>query len=64
MVKMNVSSAAGESRSFIAMKVIAEKMSPHYFHTLILYFFNDDKVTVYKTIFKSIEDRSPWCGHT
>lgn len=38
----------------------------HYLHILIfiLYFFSDDKVTVYKNIFQSIEVRSPCYGHT
>lgn len=64
MLETNVSSAAGESGSFIATKVIVKKLSPHYFHILILYFFNDDKITIYKTTSKSIEVRSPWYGHT
>lgn len=59
-----MSPAAKESESFTVMKVTVERLSPHYLHILDLYFFNDDKVTVYKTIFKSIEDRSPWSGHT
>ncbi|POI31109.1 hypothetical protein CIB84_005140, partial [Bambusicola thoracicus] len=54
-ITVTATETTGESGSFIAMKVIVEKMSPHYFHILILYFFNDDKVTVYNTIFKSIE---------
>lgn len=38
----------------------------HYLHILIfiLYFFSDDKVTVYKNIFQSIDVRSPCYGHT
>lgn len=46
------------------MKVIIEKWRPHYVQILILYVFNDDKVTVYNDMFKRSEVRSPWSGHT
>lgn len=46
------------------MKVIVEKLRPHYIQILIPYFFNDDKVTVYNDMFKRTEVRSSWCGHT
>lgn len=46
------------------MKVMVEKWRPHYVQILILYFFNDDKVTVYNDTLKKPEVRSPWSGHT
>lgn len=56
-----MSSATKKSK---LMKVIVEKLRPHYIQILIPYFFNDDKVTVYNDMFKRTEVRSSWCGHT